>query len=308
MPIKEKKPSKGLGTGLGALFGEAAGALPNDFEYLPISKIEPRHDQPRTIFAQEPLEELAASIREHGVLSPLTVRPIEGGFYELIAGERRWRASRLAGLNEVPARILSVDDRTAMELSLIENLQREDLNPVEEALGYLALSEEFDLTQEEISARMGKSRSAVANSMRLLSLPDELLDMMRKGELAAGSARALSTIGSREDMLEAARRVVDEGLSAREAERLAAQYESRKKKDGVSLRLPQVDYAAEFEKSLSETLGRRVKITGKSRKKGKIELEYYSLEDFERLTEWLRNFRAEDADDFESAEGGEFYG
>jgi ParB family chromosome partitioning protein len=285
------KEKKGLGTGLGALFGDAAGAMPNDFEYLPITKIEPRRDQPRTIFEQGPLEELAASIREHGVLSPLTVRPIADGFYQIIAGERRWRASRLAGLTEVPARIMAADDRAAMELSLIENLQREDLNPVEEALGYQALQREFKMTQEEIAARMGKSRPVVANALRLLSLPQELLELVRSGALSTGSARALATIGRREDMVEAAKKVVDEGLSTRQAEQLAKQLDGKLKKSGEPLRQPKVDYAAEFEQSLSETLGRRVKITGAARKKGRIEIEYYGEEDFERLTGWLFAYR-----------------
>ncbi|MDR0904929.1 MAG: ParB/RepB/Spo0J family partition protein [Oscillospiraceae bacterium] len=281
------KDKKGLGTGLGALFGDAAGALPNDFEYLSITKIEPRRDQPRTIFAQEPLEELAASIREHGIVSPLTVRPMADGFYQIIAGERRWRAARLAGLSEVPARILSVDDRAAMELSLIENLQREDLNPIEEALGYQSLQRDFDLTQEEIAARMGKSRPVVANALRLLTLPQELMELVQAGELSTGSARALATIGYKEDMIAAAKKVVAEGLSTRQAEQLAKQLGGKLKKSGEPLRTPKVDYAAEFEKSLSETLGRRVKITGASRKKGRIEMEYYGEEDFERLTQWL---------------------
>lgn len=293
MATKDKKSAKGLGTGLGALFGDAAGALPNDFEYLPIEKIEPRRDQPRTIFAQEPLEELAASIREHGVLSPLTVRPMGDGFYQIIAGERRWRASRLAGLAEVPARILSADDKTAMELALIENLQREDLNVIEEALGYQALATDYGYTQEQIAVRMGKSRPVVANALRLLALPEELVELLRDGELSAGSARALAAIGDREEMIAAAWKVVDEGLSTRDAERLALSYGGKTKKDGALARLPKVSYTADFEKSLSETLGRRVKIVGGTRKKGRIEIEYYGDEDFTRLTELLMSFKEE---------------
>ena len=290
MATKEKKPAKGLGTGLGALFGDAAVALPNDFEYLPISKIEPRRNQPRTTFEQAPLEELAASIREHGVLSPLTVRAMGEGFYQIIAGERRWRASRLAGLAEVPARILSVDDRTATELALIENLQREDLNIIEEALGYQALATQFGYTQEQVAQRMGKSRPVVANALRLLALPSELVEMLRSGELSGGSARALASIGDREEMIAAARKVADEGLSTRDAERLAARFGGKTKKDGELARLPKINYAAHFEQSLSETLGRRVKIVGGTRKKGRIELEYYGDEDFTRLTDLLYKF------------------
>jgi len=295
MATKDKKSAKGLGTGLGALFGDAAGALPNDFEYLPIEKIEPRRDQPRTLFAQQPLEELAASIREHGVLSPLTVRPTGDGFYQIIAGERRWRASRLAGLAEVPARILAADDRTATELALIENLQREDLNVIEEALGYQALATDYDYTQEQIAARMGKSRPVVANALRLLALPSELVELLREGDLSASSARALAAIGDRDEMIAAARKVVDEGLSTRDAERLALSYGGKTKKDGELARLPKICYTADFEKSLSETLGRRVKIVGGTRKKGRIELEYYGDEDFTRLTELLLSFK-EDAE------------
>jgi len=292
MAEKKTKPAKGLGTGLGALFGADAVTLTSDFEYLPITKIEPRRDQPRTIFEQEPLEELASSIREHGVLSPITVRPLDGGFYQIIAGERRWRASRLAELTEVPARILNVNDRTAMELSLIENLQREDLNPIEEALGYRALADEFDLTQEQIAQQMGKSRPAVANALRLLALPTELVGWIRDGDISAGTARALAPIGDTERILEAAQMCIRDGLSTREAERLAARIASQAddldaKSEKSQSRAQAINYVTEFEQSLSQTYGRKVKIVGGTRKKGRIEIEFYGDDDFAQLISLL---------------------
>ncbi|MDR0839140.1 MAG: ParB/RepB/Spo0J family partition protein [Oscillospiraceae bacterium] len=280
------KSGKGLGTGLGALFGDAADAVPNDFEYIPITKIEPNRAQPRVAFEREPLEELASSIREHGVLSPLTVRPIGGGFYQIIAGERRWRAAREAGLTELPARVLDVDDRAAMELSLVENLQRENLNPVEEAMGYRALSDEFGLTQEEISLRMGKSRPVIANALRLLTLPEEIIELTRAGKLAVGSARALASIRDEDTMIEAAREIAKHGLSAREAERFARKLNKRPNAAKAE-KVEKVNYLSEFETSLSQALGRRVRITGGARNNGRIEIEYYGDEDFERLVNGL---------------------
>ncbi|MDR2501764.1 MAG: ParB/RepB/Spo0J family partition protein [Oscillospiraceae bacterium] len=276
---------KGLGSGLEALFGSAAytdeAGSSNDFDYISLTKIEPRRDQPRVLFEKEPLEELAASIREHGVLSPITVRPIGGGYYQIIAGERRWRAARMAGLLEAPARVIDVDDRAAMELSLVENLQRENLNPIEEAAGYKALGEEFGLTQEDIAKRMGKSRPVIANAMRLLTLPEELIPLVSNGDIPAGSARALLAIRDRDTLISAAREVVDKGLTARETEKLArrlAQKPREGKKPGVS-----VNYMEEFERGLEKALGRRVKIITGRANNGRFELEYYGEDDFERL-------------------------
>jgi ParB family chromosome partitioning protein len=275
------KTAKGLGQGLGALLGDVSANVTNDFEYLLVSKIEPRRDQPRVSFEQEPLEELAASIREHGVLSPITVRPLGDGFYQIIAGERRWRAARMAEQSEVPARIIAADDRTAMELSLVENLQRENLNPIEEALGYRALGDDFGLTQEEVARRMGKSRPAITNSLRLLSLPAELVEMVREGRLAPGSARALAAVKNGDAMLSAAREVASKGLSTREAEALARRLNKPEK-----ARRERINYLADYEENMSKALGRKVRIavTGRGEtNRGRIEIEYYDDDDFERL-------------------------
>ncbi|MDR1065228.1 MAG: ParB/RepB/Spo0J family partition protein [Oscillospiraceae bacterium] len=296
--------NRGLGAGLGALLGGSSLAVSSDFEYIPIEKIEPRRGQPRSDFGESSLEELASSIREHGVLSPLTVRPLEDGFYQIIAGERRWRAARAAGLSELPARIISADDLKVMEISLVENLQREDLNPVEEAAGYRALGDEFGLTQEEISKRMGKSRPAVANSLRLLSLPDELLAFIRSGELAAGTARALAGISDKDVMVSAAREAVELGLSTRDAERLAKKLASARNgpeavdpdlEPGAS-RMEKINYMAEYERELSRALGRKVRISAARKNSGRVELEYYGDEDLERLIKILSSLAETEAD------------
>ena len=196
---------KGLGMGLGALFGEELTELePTDFEYLPISKVEPRAQQPRKFFDEQGLQELSDSIAEHGIIQPLTVREIDGGFYQIIAGERRWRAARMAGLDEVPARIIDADDKTTMELALVENLQRENLNAAEEARGYRTLMTEYGMTQEETAKRVGKSRPVIANALRLLNLPDEVMTMLENGEIAPGAARAVLALESSEDQIKAA--------------------------------------------------------------------------------------------------------
>jgi ParB family chromosome partitioning protein len=275
--------NRGLGAGLGALLGGGVQSEPNDFEYILIEKIEPRRGQPRTDFEEAPLEELALSIREHGVLSPLTVRPIDDGFFQIVAGERRWRAARMAGLTELPARVVAADDLKAMELSLVENLQREDLNPIEEALGYRALCDEFGMTQEEVAKRMGKSRPAVANAMRLLSLPDELLELVRQGELAAGSARALAAVQDKDALVRAAREIVEGGLSSRDAERLARRAAAESAAATPSKQAERINYMADYERTLSGALGRKVRISAARRNSGRVELEYYGDEDLERL-------------------------
>jgi ParB family chromosome partitioning protein len=277
--------AKGLGTGLGALFGSAAiDPMANDFVYLPIAKVEPRQGQPRTNFDEEALQELADSIREHGVLQPLTVRDLGGGFYQIIAGERRWRAARLAGLKEVPARVIEADELKATELAMVENLQREDLNPVEEALGYKTLVEEYGLTQEEVARRVGKTRPVVANAMRLLALPESVLKMLETGEISMGAARALLSLEDSEAIEQAAEEIVRLGLSVREVERLVKKVKSEKA-ERPKRRKPSaeiMDYVADLETRLTKTLGRRAKIVY-GPKKGKIEIEYYDQEDFERL-------------------------
>ena len=283
---------KGLGTGLEALFGEAANyTTSSDFEYLPLKRIEPRQAQPRTVFEQDKIEELADSIREHGVLSPLMVRSMDGGYYQIIAGERRWRAARAAGLNEVPARVVVADDKRALELAMVENLQREDLSPIEEARGYRALMEEFSMTQEEVAQRVSRSRPSVANSLRLLSLPAELTELVLRGELSAGSARALLALKSDELMRSAAHMAIDNDMSVREVESLVRKLDREKPrspKPGGAV----TDYLLEAQNQLIEALGRRVTIKqgrGKdlSRVRGRIEIEYYDQDDFNVLYDAL---------------------
>ena len=277
---------KGLGKGLGALLGDAAiDAAANDFEYLPLQRIEPKQNQPRTLFEEEGIHELADSIREHGVLSPIMVRSIEDGYYQIIAGERRWRASREAGLDKVPVRIVIADDKTALQLAMVENLQREDLSPIEEARGYKALMEEFDMTQEDVAQSIGKSRPAVANSLRLLSLSDELIELVLRKELSAGSARALLALKSDERMREAAKIIINNDMSVREVEALVRKL-SREKSGRSKQLCIEVNYLLEAQNRLATALGRRVTIK-QSKGKGKIELEYYDQEDFETLFDVL---------------------
>jgi len=281
---------KGLGTGLGALFGDAAvEPSSNDFEYLPLQRIEPRREQPRSLFEQEKIDELADSIREHGVLSPLMVRSTEDGFYQIIAGERRWRAAREAGLTEIPARIVVADDQRALELAMVENLQREDLSPIEEARGFRALMEEFGMTQEDVAQRVSKSRPAIANALRLLTLPAELIELVLRGELHAGSARALLSLKSEDTMLAAGRTVVSNGMSVREVEALVKKLEKELEKEkakGSKKPISEVNYVLDAQNRLAETLKRRVTIK-QGRGKGRIEIEFYNQDDFNALFERL---------------------
>ena len=284
--------NKGLGKGLGALLGdfEEVSAEKSAYQLLPIYKVEPNPDQPRRDFDEEELQALADSISEHGIIQPLTVRELNSGYYQIIAGERRWRAARLANLSEVPVVIIEADDKKAMELALIENLQRQDLNPVEEALGYRSLMEDYGLTQEDAAKRVGKSRPAVANALRLLSLNPEVLDKVRSGELSAGHARAILTVKSEKKQLAAAQKIVALGLSVRQAELLCrnmAKEMPEKKEEPVTLK---VDYVAECEKQLSKQLGRGVKIVN-GKRKGRFELEFYGQEDLEVLLNALMNIK-----------------
>jgi len=277
---------KGLGKGLGALFGDAADEIStNDFDYLPLQRIEPKQNQPRTMFEEDRISELADSIRIHGVLSPIMVRSVEGGLYQIIAGERRWRAAREAGLSQIPARVIKADDMTVLQLSMVENLQREDLSPIEEARGYKALMEEFKMTQEDVAQSVSKSRPAVANSLRLLSLPDELVELVLRKELSAGSARALLSLKSEEKMKEAARAIIGSDMSVREVEalvrKLGKEKSSKSKSSGI-----EVNYLLEAQKRLTAAMGRRVTIK-QAKGKGKIELEYYDSEDFDVLFDAL---------------------
>ena len=285
--------NKGLGKGLGALLGDFTEESQEKTAYqlLPIYKVEPNPDQPRQDFDEVELQALADSIAEHGVIQPLTVREMSTGYYQIIAGERRWRAARIANLSEVPAIIVEADDRKVKELALIENLQRQDLNPVEEALGYHSLMEEYGLTQDDAAKRVGKSRPAVANALRLLALPQEILEMLRQGTLTAGHARAVLVLKTEKKQLEAAQKIAALGLSVRQAEMLCKNMsrEVPVKKEPETFA---VDYVAECEKQLSKQLGRGVKIV-RGRKKGRIELEYYGLDDLNGLLDALAALRVE---------------
>ena len=278
---------KGLGRGLGALLGDFDQDAAEDSAYklLPLHRVEPNPDQPRQDFDEEELAALAESIRVHGVLQPLTVRETGGGYYQIIAGERRWRASRMAGLTDVPAIVIEADDRKAKELALIENLQRQDLNSVEEALGYQSLMNEFGLTQEEAAQRVGKSRPAVANALRLLTLDEKMLDMLRAGALTAGHAKAILMLKSEKKQLEAAQKIANLGLSVRQAELLCKNMskEQPEKKEPATF---QVDYVRECERSLSKHLGRGVKIVN-GKRKGRFELEFYGQDDLQTLLDAL---------------------
>ena len=282
-----KEIKKGLGRGLSELFGEDI--LDNDSEgeliYLPISKVEPRAEQPRSRFDDESLQELADSISQYGLIQPITVRRRDSGYYQIIAGERRWRASRLAGLIEVPVRVIEADDRRVAELALVENLQREDLNPIEEALGYKSLIEEYGLTQEEASQSVGRSRPAIANAMRLLSLSKAVLPLVEEGKLSAGHARALLPLSDEGEQLKAAKAVIDGGLSVRKTEQLVAKTIKKLSEQPTEEDEAQklvVDYIAETEDQLSRSLGRKVGIEQK-RRGGKIVLEFYDSDDREAL-------------------------
>ncbi len=276
-----KKKQTGLGRGLSALIDDAALAeASGEIRSLPLHKIEPNPLQPRREFDPEALQTLADSIAAHGLIQPLSVREMPNGYYQIIAGERRWRAARMANLDEVPVLVLDADDRTVMELALVENLQREDLNPMEEAAGFQTLMDEYGLTQETIAERVGRSRSAVANSLRLLSLSDELADLVRSGTLSAGHARALLSLKDEKLRRQAAQRIMALQLSVRQAETLCRNLGKPKQKPFEQPLT--VDYIAECEKSLSRHLGRKVKIVN-GKRKGRFELEFYGPEDLNRL-------------------------
>ena len=277
---------KGLGRGLGALLGDFSEETTEKSAYqmLPIYRVEPNPDQPRQDFDEEELQMLADSIAEHGIIQPLTVRETPTGYYQIIAGERRWRAARLANLSDVPVVIMEADDKKAMELALIENLQRQDLNPVEEAMGYRTLMEVHGLTQDEAAKRVGKSRPAVANALRLLGLCPEVLEKLREGKLTAGHARAILQIKSEKKQMEAAQKIIALDLSVRQAELLCKNMtkEVPEKKEPAFA----VDYVAECEKQLSKHLGRGVKIVN-GKRKGRFELEFYGQEDLQILLDAL---------------------
>lgn len=279
---------KGMGKGLSALLGDDFSA---DFtapsSTIPLSQIESCRNQPRKSFDQEKLEELAESIRQHGVIQPLTVRKLASGYYQIIAGERRWRAARLAELTEIPAVVIEADDRKAMELAMIENLQREDLNPMEEAQGYRTLVETYGMTQEQAAQRVGKSRSAVANAMRLLDLSDAIQGLVEEGKLSAGHARAILPLSPIVRM-EAVKTVIASGLSVRQTEQLVKRLQAQKDEPEAQKPPAAVDYVAEAAKSLSTRLGRACRIS-QGKKKGKIEIEYYGVDDLNDLLEALES-------------------
>ena len=286
--MASKKPS-GLGRGLGALLGddvlqtESTGSLS-----LPISQVESCSSQPRKSFDEASLAELADSIREHGIIQPLTVRKLASGYYQIIAGERRWRAARIAGFQEVPVIVIEADDRKAAELAMIENLQREDLNPMEDAAGFQSLIEPYHMTQEEAAKHVGKSRSAVTNSLRLLSLTPAVRQLVEEGKLSAGHARALLPL-SPAMQENAANAVVAGGLSVRQTEALVKKLSAEKKPEKEPD--PQrVDYTAAAQRDLTSRLGRGVRIVS-GRKKGRIELEYYGMDDLNDLLEALALLR-----------------
>ena len=278
--------NKGLGKGLSALLGDFDEPIKEKTPYklLPIHKVEPNPDQPRRDFDEEELEALSESISIHGIIQPLTVRLMASGYYQIIAGERRWRAARMAGLDEIPVVVVEADDKKAMELALIENLQRQDLNPVEEAMGYQSLMEEYGMTQEEAAGRVGKSRPAVANALRLLNLSPTVLDMVRNGELTAGHARAVLVLKDERKQQQAAQRICALGLSVRQAELLCKNM-TRQAPPAPKVTLA-VDYIGECEKNLSKHLGRGVKIIN-GKRKGKFELEFYGAEDLQNLLDAL---------------------
>lgn len=290
MAVKEKK---GLGAGLDVLFGA------NDFDEtegelltLPISKVEPRKEQPREYFDEQALAELADSIAQYGLIQPITVRKLDSGYYQIIAGERRWRASRLAGLDEVPVRVIEADDRLTAELALVENLQREGLNPIEEAKGYRTLIEAHGLTQDEVAKSVGRSRPAVTNALRLLSLSPRVLEMVEKGELSAGHARALLTVSEADKQLDAANEVIRKSYSVRKTEQLASRLSKEAKSEPSRATGISVDYAAEVSEQLSKLLGRRVKLND-GKKTGRIELEFYGADDREALINALKKLKTE---------------
>lgn len=278
----------GLGKGLTDLFGgeqmvdatepESAGV-----STLPLNQIEPNRGQPRKVFEQQAMDELTESIRRHGVVTPITVRRQENGRYQIIAGERRWRAARAAGLTEIPAMVLSVSDEQVMELALIENLQRQDLNPIEEAEGYDVLLRDFGMTQDRIAERVGRSRSAVANALRLLALDQNVRQMVSEGRLSSGHARAVLSIQDESQREDAAKKMVD--LSVRQAEALARRL-NKAPRDEPEGETPAVNYVAELEKRLEGQLGRRVRIeAGKTH--GTLSLDFYGDDDLERLSQAL---------------------
>lgn len=289
-----KKRESGLGRGLDALMGGGPSSLLEQSEgsgitTLPIAKVEANASQPRKQFDPDALSDLAESIATHGILQPITVRRLPSGYYQIISGERRWRAARQAGLNEVPVLVIEADDRKVMELSLIENLQREDLNPMEEARGYAALISDFGMSQEETAKSVGKARTTVTNALRLLNLPKSIISLVEDGSLSAGHARALLPLPSENIQKEAAQRILDQQLSVRQTEAMVKRL-MKPQEEPEPENVLKVDYYRECEKTLSKSLGRGVKIHP-GKKKGVFQLEYYGEDDLQQLIEALEHLR-----------------
>ncbi len=287
------KPQKGLGKGLGALM-ETPGPISEQVTSLPTHKLEPNPLQPRKLFDEEELQALSESIAQHGIIQPLTVRKGQNGYYQIIAGERRWRAARMAGLRTVPVVVLDADDRAVMELALVENLQRQDLNPMEEAMGYRQLMQEYGFTQEQVAEKVTKSRSAVANALRLLNLSPAIAQLVTDGKLSAGHARAVMVLKTEKEQERAAQKIISLELSVRQAETLCKNMAKAAEKETHPPKVKplEVDYVAECEKTLSKALNRGVKIT-RGKRKGKFELEFYGDEDLQRLYEALNRLHVE---------------
>mgnify|MGYP005909601825 CR=1 FL=1 len=289
-------PSKGLGRGLAALLGDDV-MTPEEEKtslYLPISQVESCASQPRKQFDPDALADLADSIREHGIIQPLTVRKLQSGYYQIIAGERRWRAARMAGLSEVPAIVIEADDRKAMELAMIENLQREDLNPMEEAEGYQTLMQQYNMTQEETAQRVGKSRSAVANAMRLLNLPEYVRDQVRTGDISAGHAKALLSLGSPEQMSAAADQIIAKDMSVRQAEALCRKMSKPPKPAKEEDAFTRPVLAVEVEGALKETTGSEVHVDYKGGK-GMLHIAFYSDAQLQQFAGLLGQYDPEQA-------------
>ena len=278
----------GLGKGLDALFMDNETVDSGGVVTLRLSQIEPNRDQPRKIFSEEALNELADSIREHGVLQPLLVRPLPGGSYQLVAGERRWRASRMAGLQEVPVVIREMDEEQSMEIALIENLQREDLNAIEEATGYKQLMERYGMTQEQVAKRVGKSRPAIANALRLLNLPQKVMDMVGEGEVSPGHARALLAFDDQDRIVEIAQKVKTGKYSVRDIERMAKNQDEKKEKAAKAPEEPawggKSAFLTEMEIAMSMEMGRKVRIIPNG-EGGTLQIQFWDEEDLKSLAE-----------------------
>lgn len=293
---------RGLGKGIGALFGndiEETEIVAQDIHQinendkekvtsLKLAQIEPNKEQPRKNFDEEKLQQLADSIKQHGVIQPIIVKDLNNGYYQIVAGERRWRASRIAGLKEIPAIVRTYDELATMQIALIENLQREDLNPIEEALSYKALLDDFALTQEKVSEQVGKSRSAIANTIRLLSLPKQIQKLLEEGAISGGHARAILSVTSEEGKLQLTEKIIENELNVRQAEQLAKTLNAQKpKKESAQPQTSAFDLQLQgIQKRMSDLLGTKVKILNGS-KKGKIEIEYYSENDLDRVLKLL---------------------